>query len=440
MADIDSNIDFVFRNGLKDMEVLPPSDVWDNINPVIRRKQRSFLFLRVAAIIALVLSVGVILAMLTREISDGIGTNVFTLNQEVMPQGEYLGEDVAVPVHDKPELFASAERVMIAGAGIENSVIPGYIDIPLSGNDSLAKSNILINAEYNLFQEWEEDFIIPAGRDNVNLGVKQELQILSQPETPVIKRWSISAMAAPTYYMAYTSKSNEYSRRLQNAEKAVVSYSGGFSFSYNINKKLSIQSGLYYSSIGQEVSGINSYAGFEKYVTTKSSRNFEVLTSSGNVLPVNRDIYLADGNMTDRVLTMYTRDVFDPDKSGLRFLSNSLIQDFRYLEMPVMMKYKLIDKRFDVNLIGGVSYNLLVDNSVFTMVDGSKYNIAYTDGLNPSTFSGSFGMGMEYNLSDKFSFNLEPTVRYYLSPLGEQIWTQLHPYSFGIFTGVSYKF
>ena len=28
-----ANIDLVFRNGLKDFEVLPPPEVWDNIHP-----------------------------------------------------------------------------------------------------------------------------------------------------------------------------------------------------------------------------------------------------------------------------------------------------------------------------------------------------------------------------------------------------------------------
>jgi hypothetical protein len=440
MADFNSNIDLVFRNGLKDLEVLPPADVWDNIRPVIRKKQRSFLLLRIAAIIVLVLSVGITLAMLTREISDGIGTTSLTLNQEVMPEGEYVREYPAAGVAQKTPLYKAQERVLIAEPIIESSAIPAYINFPLFDKPRSESSNILANRNNRFSKEADDNFITSAKRKNFNFGLNQEPGLLPQPEYPALKRWSISAMAAPTYYMAFTSNSNEYSRRLQNAEKSIVSYSGGFSFSYNINKKLSIQSGLYYSSIGQEVSGINSYAGFEKYVASKSSRNFEVLTTSGNVLPVNRDIYLADGNMTDRVLTMYTLDVFDPVKSGLSYLGNSLFQDFRYLEMPVVMKYKLIDKKFDVNLIGGLSYNLLVDNSVFAMVEGSKMNIAYTDGLNPSTFSGSFGMGMEYNMSEKFSFNLEPTIRYFLSPLGEQLWTQIHPYSFGIFTGVSYKF
>jgi opacity protein-like surface antigen len=74
------------------------------------------------------------------------------------------------------------------------------------------------------------------------------------------------------------------------------------------------------------------------------------------------------------------------------------------------------------------------------MLDGSKYSIGKTDGLNPISLSSSLGMGMEYNFSDNLSLNLEPTFRYYLNPFNEVTGLKIHPYSFGIFSGLSYKF
>ena len=61
--------------------------------------------------------------------------------------------------------------------------------------------------------------------------------------------------------------------------------------------------------------------------------------------------------------------------------------------MPVILRYKLIDKSIDFNLIGGLSYNLLVNNSVHTVIDGSKYNVGKTAGLNPFMVSSSVGNG-----------------------------------------------
>ena len=85
----------------------------------------------------------------------------------------------------------------------------------------------------------------------------------------------------------------------------------------------------------------------------------------------------------------------------LEYINNTLRQSLSYLEVPIILRYKIVDKTLDFNLIGGVSYNMLLDNSVYTIVEGGKYPIGATDGLNFLTISSSLGMGMEYNLSNK---------------------------------------
>jgi hypothetical protein len=267
-----------------------------------------------------------------------------------------------------------------------------------------------------------------------------DLYIADNTITKPKNRWSIAAMASPTYLSSFNSGSDGLSKQLSSSEQSLISYSGGVAFSYKISKRFSIQSGLYYSSLAQKVDGINSFSGFLPYGTlTKGDHNFEVLTTNGTVFTSNPDVFLS-ANGSDRIVTAYTNDVFDPKKASLQPVSTSLDQNFKYLEVPMILKYKLIDKTLGINLIGGLSYNLLVGNSVYTTVDGSKYSIGKTQGLNPLTLSSSLGMGMEYNLSGKLSLNLEPTFRYYLNPFSSSTGSFIHPYSFGIFSGVSYKF
>jgi hypothetical protein len=254
------------------------------------------------------------------------------------------------------------------------------------------------------------------------------------------ERWSIGAMASPTYYSTFNSDNNDLSHQLAASEQSIVSYSGGVALSYKLNKRFSIQSGLYYSSLGQEIDGINSFGGFQKYDYTKGDHNFEVLTSSGNVYIDNADVFVISTTPGERILTAYTNDVFDPDKANLDYISNTLIQNFSFLELPVVLRYKIVDKTIDINLIGGISYNMLVNNSVYTMVEGGKYPLGKTEGLNLINLSSSFGMGMEYSFTKKLSLNLEPTFRYYLNTFNEPAGTTVHPYSFGVFSGISYKF
>jgi hypothetical protein len=227
--------------------------------------------------------------------------------------------------------------------------------------------------------------------------------------------------------------------QIMASEKPVLSYSGGVALSYRVNRRFSIQSGIYYSSIGQELSGISSYSGFQKINDSKDANNFGVQTANGTVYTSNPDVFLTDNYKGERIITSISNEFIDPEKAQLDYIGNSLRQNFNYLELPIVIRYKVVDKTLDFNIVGGVSSNLLVGNSVSAGI-GGRSKIGETDGLNSITFSSSLGMGMEYNLSNKLSLNLEPTFRYYLNSFGSIPGMIIHPVSFGVFSGLSYKF
>jgi hypothetical protein len=440
MVNKGANIDLLFRNGLKDFEVLPPVAVWNNIRPVIRKKQRPFILLRTAALIAVLLSMSFLAYKWSREISTGFENPVIALGEEsVQPQN--------IANISRTSLKAK-DRNTQSGI-IQKDLVTDQTDIAvLTDNESINEQDLnyipkasgpSLNSRFNLPRQSMDLLNLNYKTDNVLYIADLEKQnYLSDPAKEKINRWSVTAMASPTYYPTSQSGSDDIAKQIMSSEQSQISYSGGVALAYNISKKLSIQSGLYYSSIGQEVDGINSFGGFRQYVYTKGDHNFEVLTSNGKIFTNNSDVFLLDG-AGERVLTRYTNDVFDPAKSNLQILNSSLHQNFGYLEMPVILRYKLIDRSIDLNLIGGLSYNLLINNSVYTMVDGDRYTVG-TTGLNPFIVSSSLGMGMEYSLSEKFSLNFEPTFRYYLNPFGKMPELRTHPYSFGIFSGLSYKF
>ena len=104
-----------------------------------------------------------------------------------------------------------------------------------------------------------------------------------------------------------------------------------------------------------------------------------------------------------------------------------------------MLSYKLIDKKVDFNIMGGMSYSLLLDNEVYAVSDGSVIPIGSMEDLAGILLSSSFGMSLNYSLSDNFSLNLEPSIRYFLNSDGTLSATN-NPFTFGIFSGVYYKF
>jgi hypothetical protein len=436
MADRSKYVDIFFRNGLKEFEVLPPPDVWDKIRPVLRKKERSLNFARAAAFAAILVSLSAFSYWLTNEISKDFNRPAISLNQEIIPEGSYISKNqvVATPLFVIPDKNSDTDRTVAADERVSSE--PVSSELPLSGlfYTSL-KEGKLQKVEKQV--DVSTDLI----RNSSSAGVVNLYAITASPEIKEnpVNRWTLGAGASPNYFSSVSFGNNDASKDLVKSEKPAVSYSGGLVFSYTVNKRISVQSGIYYSTVGQKVTGISSYSGFHNYYDAKSGSEFGIQTSNGLIVSTNNDIFLRDNSST-RVLTKYTIDNFDPMKADLSYLNNSVIQNFNYLEIPVLFRYKAIDRKLDLNFIGGISYNMLIGNSAFTYVDGVKYLIGKTEGLSPVNFSSSFSLGFEYNLSGKVSLNLEPTFRYYLTPLGGQVGSSIHPYSFGIFSGLSYKF
>ena len=433
------NIDLVFRNGLKDYEVLPPQEVWDDINPVIRKKQRPFILMRVAAIAVVVLSLGILAYRLTNEITTGIENQVIVLNPESTAPAANL---------------ASAFIPVKASVKDDNAITDISRQIDQPDNHVITKNINTTLLDFSVVNERTE----LTGNSNIDRGKNDLLAInydpadymnfdkspaLDAPDNTVRKepgRWSISALMSPTYQSRFGASENEAVSSLMASEEAVASYSGGLALSYKINKRLSIQSGVFYSSVGKKLSGISAYSGFEDHFYTKGNPNFEVLTANGPVYTENNDIFLTDRMGSDRVKSAFNNDVFDPEKAALNYIDNSLRQNFSFLELPVILRYKIIDKTIDFNIIGGISSNLLVNNSVYASSESGKMPVGKTEGLNILTFSSTLGMGMEYNISNSLSLNLEPTFRYFINPFSNIADPGIHAYSFGVFSGISYKF
>lgn len=438
MNDNGANIDLLFRNGLKDFEVLPPADVWDGIKTMHRMRSRPALILRVAAAATILITAGYFTYRLTSQVSiqpeQTLAFNVKASSPLILPDkpnNQLLSKGPSSPETNVSEIQVTAEAIDKGISEVQEA--PGKVynfignrEVDIAGPGTVDRS---------LLSSFNKRLPSPMPVPNY-----QPIDYVADiaPVKPQ-NRWSIEAMASPTYYSKFSSGNDDYSKQLMEGEQPLFSYSGGLGLSYKISKRFSIQSGLYYSSLGQKVEGVNSFNGFKPYDNSKGDNNFEVVTTNGTILANNPDVFL-NADASGRVLTAYTKDVFDPKKASLQYINNNLTQALSYLELPVMLRYKLIDKTIGINLIGGLSYNLLVHNSVYTTVDGGKYNIGDTKGLNPLTLSSSLGMGMEYNFSNKLSLNLEPTFRYYLNPFNVATGSFIHPYSFGIFSGFSYKF
>lgn len=234
--------------------------------------------------------------------------------------------------------------------------------------------------------------------------------------------------------VSYRRIPNALSRDEYNTtERELVSYMGGLNLGYKLSDRLSIHSGLYYTRIGQTVSKIRLAS--DAY-TTSGGKNIVLLSNSlGRVEidPANfdhaRNSDNIEGGADDRRLLKQSYN-----------LNASVIQRFEYLKIPVLFEYTMVDKTIDINLIGGLSSNFLVNEGVYMRNHaGNTKHIGNTNNIRRYNYSGTLGVGMQYALTRKFKMYVEPQVDYFINPINTNE-TKTYPYSFAVQTGLNITF
>ena len=135
-------------------------------------------------------------------------------------------------------------------------------------------------------------------------------------------------------------------------------------------------------------------------------------------------------------------DMFDRNTIPEIFNSRSsgnIDQRFGFIEVPLELEYRLLDKKFGLNVIGGFSTFFLNQNEIYADVDGSSTLIGEANNMNSTSFSANFGLGLDYSLSKQWNFSLEPQFKYQINTFNNTS-GNYRPFFIGLYTGLSYKF
>ena len=116
-----------------------------------------------------------------------------------------------------------------------------------------------------------------------------------------------------------------------------------------------------------------------------------------------------------------------------------LNQKLGYYEVPLELTYSLINKRFGVKIIGGISTFFLDENSITAVSDTFSTDLGKANNLNDVHFSTNLGFGLKYGFMKSFEFSVEPTIKYQLNTFSSNS-GNFKPYVYGIYSGISYKF
>ncbi len=256
--------------------------------------------------------------------------------------------------------------------------------------------------------------------------------------------WLVGAQVSPGYNISNSSHSAQYASNMLAAESThSVDLGAGLTVEYKPGKRWSVQSGVYYSGMAQNsgVSGSqnskNSFAPglaadfMNTSVNVDASTNKLSMNSTAGVIELKgipSQIILGSKLESNSVTpAVFTSDV-------------QFTQNFEYIEIPLCLRYTLIDSRIGVEMMGGFSSNLLVGNETYLQGASGKSLVGSTKDMEPINYSGTMGVGLKYSLSKRLFLNVEPRVKYYLNSLNSNSSVSYKPYSIGVFTGLSYQF
>ncbi|NHF59143.1 outer membrane beta-barrel protein [Flavobacteriaceae bacterium TP-CH-4] len=259
------------------------------------------------------------------------------------------------------------------------------------------------------------------------IGDQEEAAVVERSES----RWSAGASIAPVYYSAFGEGSPVHSIFVPNSKSGETNLSYGLSVAYEINDRLSVRSGIHRVDYGygtDDVEFTSSLEGFnngqiDNINYSLNSRSLVVQSKAGETVQSVND-------MPAQVLDV---NASLPSRDG------TMSQQFGYLEVPLELNYALVDRKFGVNLIGGVSSLFLIDNSVTLNSGNQTLEMGEANNVNNLNFSTNIGFGFDYNFTPKVKLNIEPVFKYQLNTFSNVDGT-FQPFTVGVYSGLSFRF
>lgn len=465
MQNSEHKIDKVFKRKLGQFEVDPPHVVWDRIEESLgyrKRKKRMLLIWTLSG------AASVVLAFLTG----------WFIASHSIKQIEVYTERIEAPIVTKPHAIISEP---------EKKVLQVHLYKPQFVKATLTEANYDQKKATNNEEE-SQDFLLHllapikpaalfyhqpnfllAGLTSNKLSQSDQAIIAANllamnkndQEKKTNGRWSVGMQVSPVSSfdeLQLVSSSNDFmaadfvsadNTAAYNTVSSNVSanyettLSGGVKVMYEAGKKISFITGLGYNEVAQFAGNVTlSYAGQnwlldganltgEEYAANNSSN-----ISTNNVI-LNTNVGVANVNLPAGVALASVKNYSIALESNQNY---KFEQSMGYVEVPLLMRYQLVDKKIDLHVLGGINTNILIRNNVSLANQNHQLASSSTQGLRPVVLSTSVGMGIAYNLTKRFCLNLEPTYKINLSSLNKNASYSAQPHSFGIFSGINYSF
>ena len=460
------------QDKLGDFRVDPPENVWAGISARLgnrNRRGRVIVMLSAAATIALAVTLGI--NFFDRDLPGSPAETESITGTESMAETESITENGS-----RSELASTSESEAVSRTGAVSGTEDG-VEAPsppetdattvyaarseaaggteadgtaataaLTGEPLDAESFPPVRLEEPVAQgiHLPADTTIPARLlTEENLLAEDDLLADAFPEVDRAGRdpgWSIGAAVTPIY--SFRDTEGQLMAVSSDHESGIISYAGGIHVSYRTTSRLAIESGVLFNKMGIDISapGIQVFKksfDFAPLGEEASNSNILAVTNSvGNIVSQSGDIYVNSYKAYEFTAANATLDNLDQEA----YADQGIRQNFDYLELPFNVRYSVVGRDLEVQLVGGMSTNFLLNSNVTMPTSSGQREIGYLTNIRTVNYSGNAGVGVIYHVKDHFSLHLEPRFRYFINSINDQSLPSTRPYTFGIYTGLNYRF
>lgn len=239
----------------------------------------------------------------------------------------------------------------------------------------------------------------------------------------ITKKWSVATSVAPIFYNSFSTKGSPLDLQFENSPKSGTrSVAYGVKVAYQLNDKLSLQSGISKLDVGYNIGDV-----YIKPAEQPLARLSNVIyNNTGTILNVNAGNFLDSSSI---------------ETNSVSPVRGDLNQSFGYIEVPLELKYRLTntEKKLGVNVIGGFSTLFLDKNEVFVTTPEFSSNLGKANNLNSVNFSGNLGLDVDYKINKKIFINVAPMLKIHTKTFSKND-KNFEPYVLGVYTGLNYRF
>jgi hypothetical protein len=237
-------------------------------------------------------------------------------------------------------------------------------------------------------------------------------------------KWAISTNASPVYFNSLAEGSSIDEQFNSNSKNYSTTLSFGLAGSYTINNKLSLKTGVNSINLSYNTNDVL----FESRMR-EVDNNIPTISRNANA----SNMVFSSKNGTVNEISGDVENVIIDNNIG------ALKQNISYIEVPLELSYKLIDKKFGVEIIGGMSTLFLNQNNISLVTNGLEMEVGRANNLNNIHFSSNVGLGFKYSFWKSFNANFQPMFKYQINTFNQNS-SNFKPYFIGLYSGISFSF